>query len=307
MGLGSVVKKAVKKVTKTVKKVATPVAAVAGAVGLNKLFSTDTLSGALNGIGLGNGSLTSLLPSLLQYYGTNKQIDAQNMASAMQWDFARQQLANQNSLAKQNMALEKEFAQNGIRWKVEDAKAAGLHPLIGAGATTTTYSPTGSVGVGIPETGQQSSGIALSELGQNLSRAFDANRAQEEHEIDRARMMANDVLNAKETQSRIDLNNARMKQIERESSLLGQPKSKGVPLMYKRQPLKGQRDARISDNKDYQYLVGEDGVSRKYPSDKHASANQNDWGYQTFNWYAREAKRWIGTNIISKFASLYND
>ena len=34
--------------------------------------------------------------------------------------------ASQNQLAQQNYQAQKEFAQNGIRWKVADAKAAGL-------------------------------------------------------------------------------------------------------------------------------------------------------------------------------------
>lgn len=40
-----------------------------------------------------------------------------------------------------NAALQKEFAQNGIRWKVADAKAAGIHPLAALGAQTQSYTP----------------------------------------------------------------------------------------------------------------------------------------------------------------------
>ena len=40
-----------------------------------------------------------------------------------------------------NYAHQKEFAQNGIRWKVEDAKAAGIHPLFALGAQGATFSP----------------------------------------------------------------------------------------------------------------------------------------------------------------------
>lgn len=35
-----------------------------------------------------------------------------------------------------NAGLQREFAQHGIRWKVRDAKAAGLHPLYAMGAVT---------------------------------------------------------------------------------------------------------------------------------------------------------------------------
>lgn len=37
---------------------------------------------------------------------------------------------------EQNAALQREFAQYGIRWKVADAKAAGLHPLYAIGAVS---------------------------------------------------------------------------------------------------------------------------------------------------------------------------
>ena len=40
-----------------------------------------------------------------------------------------------------NLAAQREFAQHGIRWKVEDAKAAGLHPLFALGGSGATFSP----------------------------------------------------------------------------------------------------------------------------------------------------------------------
>lgn len=40
-----------------------------------------------------------------------------------------------------NIEFQKEFAQNGIQWRVEDAKAAGLHPLFALGASTPSFSP----------------------------------------------------------------------------------------------------------------------------------------------------------------------
>lgn len=56
--------------------------------------------------------------------------------------------------------LQREFAQNGIRWKVEDAKKAGIHPLYALGAQTTAYSP---ISVGSPDfaTGGQNLGSAI--------------------------------------------------------------------------------------------------------------------------------------------------
>jgi len=47
-------------------------------------------------------------------------------------------LFGSNSAAKRQEKLSKEFAQHGIQWRVEDAKAAGIHPLAALGASTHT-------------------------------------------------------------------------------------------------------------------------------------------------------------------------
>lgn len=36
--------------------------------------------------------------------------------------------------AKENIKLQKQFAQTGIQWKVADAKKAGIHPVYALGA-----------------------------------------------------------------------------------------------------------------------------------------------------------------------------
>lgn len=69
---------------------------------------------------------------------------------------------------KKDRQLQKDFAQQGIRWKVEDAKAAGLHPLAALGAQTMSFSP---VSIGEPSI---ASGLAAA--GQDVSRAVDATR-----------------------------------------------------------------------------------------------------------------------------------
>lgn len=46
----------------------------------------------------------------------------------------------------QNYAMQKEFAQHGIRWRVEDALAAGLHPLAAIGGSGASASPSFMVG-----------------------------------------------------------------------------------------------------------------------------------------------------------------
>lgn len=72
-----------------------------------------------------------------------------------------------NARQDKNDAMQKEFAQSGIQWKVEDAKKAGIHPLAALGAQTISYSPQ-SVGSDL------STGVA--NMGQDISRAVDATR-----------------------------------------------------------------------------------------------------------------------------------
>lgn len=65
-----------------------------------------------------------------------------------------------------NIALQKEFAQHGISWKVSDAVSAGLHPLIGAGSQAQSFSPV-SVGGSAPTRD-------LGSMGQDIGRAIAA-------------------------------------------------------------------------------------------------------------------------------------
>lgn len=64
-----------------------------------------------------------------------------------------------------NYLQQKEFAQHGIRWRVEDAKAAGLHPLYALQGSGATFSPNPIV------TTEQGT---FESMGQNLSRAAQA-------------------------------------------------------------------------------------------------------------------------------------
>lgn len=73
---------------------------------------------------------------------------------------------------EREIELQKEFAQQGLRWKVADAKAAGIHPLAALGATGASYSP-----VGLGDNDLSAVGSAV---GQDISRAVDATRTQPE-------------------------------------------------------------------------------------------------------------------------------
>lgn len=82
------------------------------------------------------------------------------IGAGIDWLSGRQQ-------SQENTAAQKEFAQNGIRWRVEDAKAAGIHPLYALGAQTSSFSPV-------------SVGSNFAAAGQDISRSVDAARTAPE-------------------------------------------------------------------------------------------------------------------------------
>lgn len=85
-------------------------------------------------------------------------------------------------------ATQREFAQHGIRWRSEDAIAAGLHPLFalsGAGATFTP-SPSavnfGDMGAGMRARSREQMGDALARAGQDVARAVAAGQTTEQRQ-----------------------------------------------------------------------------------------------------------------------------
>jgi len=78
--------------------------------------------------------------------------------------------ANKKAAARE-YEQQKEFAQSGIQWKVQDAEKAGIHPLYALGANTTSYAPQ-SVG--------GSDFSFLADAGQNIGRAIDSTRSNPE-------------------------------------------------------------------------------------------------------------------------------
>jgi len=78
---------------------------------------------------------------------------------------------------QRNYDMQVEFAKNGIRWKAEDAKAAGLHPLAALGTNTVSFQPSF---VGDSGSGGSPWGDVARNLGQNIGRAVAATQTQDE-------------------------------------------------------------------------------------------------------------------------------
>nr|QJB20362.1 MAG: DNA pilot protein [Microvirus sp.] len=77
-----------------------------------------------------------------------------------------------SNTASMNVDMQREFAQNGVRWKVEDAQRAGIHPLYALGANTVSFNPIA--------VGDSGFGNALGSMGQSIGNAIDRTRTRDE-------------------------------------------------------------------------------------------------------------------------------
>lgn len=92
-------------------------------------------------------------------------------------------------------ALQREFAQSGIQWRVADAQKAGVHPLFALGGSGATYSPPSIM------VGDDGLGGALHEMGQGVTRAIAAQQTPVQKQLQE--------LQIREVESRIGENDAR--------------------------------------------------------------------------------------------------
>lgn len=87
----------------------------------------------------------------------------------------KRSIASNEREAERDRQAQKEFAQMGIRWRVEDAKAAGIHPLAALGSGGASYSPTA-----VMTSPDMSKADFFQRTGQNVSRAISASLSSHE-------------------------------------------------------------------------------------------------------------------------------
>ena len=112
---------------------------------------------------------------------------------------------NAQSVAGMNYEAQKEFAQNGIRWKVEDAKRAGIHPLYALGASTQGYSPSGGY------TGDFGISDAAAQFGQGYERAQQAKMTKEERDKQDIRDAIQDMAALEDLNQKRRMNDAQIR------------------------------------------------------------------------------------------------
>lgn len=111
---------------------------------------------------------------------------AEAQAQANRTNVALQQQANELAMRDKEIdrELQEKFARTGVRWRTEDALAAGIHPLYALGANTASYAPSSvSFGAGrVEPVSTGGSGHMASAMGQNLGRAIAATRTESERD-----------------------------------------------------------------------------------------------------------------------------
>lgn len=101
---------------------------------------------------------------------------------------ANQRSISANMLNSQyDRAMQREFAQMGVRWKVADAYAAGIDPLVAMGAQTHSATPT-AVGVEADNSGAQLASRLGDRFGNMLRKADPSVRKREQLDLENQRL-----------------------------------------------------------------------------------------------------------------------
>lgn len=157
------------------------------------------------------GLVSNLGTGIMDYFANQQDNASVEAMNRMQLEKSDIWNAENLKLARDNMAMQREFAQNGIRWRVEDAQAAGLHPLAALGMNPANASPAQAM-FNTPQLGGSSrSGLhAFSNMGQNIMRSVMATMDRQERlmamQAESAhRQLQNEVLENQKKLSDIEL------------------------------------------------------------------------------------------------------
>lgn len=136
--------------------------------------------GGFDGFTAAGNAITSLVGAWYDNRQDTKRMREGNEFNAAEAAKNRTFQADQAAIDR---SMQREFAENGIRMRVTDAVAAGLHPLVGAGVNPVSYNP-----IGVGGDSASSVGYSPSHMGQDVSRAIQATRTATERAEDMLRL-----------------------------------------------------------------------------------------------------------------------
>lgn len=115
--------------------------------------------------------LGGLVSAGINAFNAGENRDVQRETNAQNLAIEQQNLAWQKEAFQRNWEQQQEFAKSGLGWRVEDAKASGLHPLAALGAQLSGGSP---VSVGSADLKLDAPTRDIGSMGQDLGRAVAA-------------------------------------------------------------------------------------------------------------------------------------
>lgn len=184
-------------------------------------------------------------------------------------------IAFQREFAEKNLAFMREAAQHGIRWRTEDAKAAGIHPLYAIGAPVFNPSPVSVSGSDVPVSGKHWAST-LAESGQDITRAMRATMGEGERLEDR-------LLHAQIARTEADTAYILSKTARENSAQIGPPLPGPVSGLVETEPLKpiasdpGRPGKEAWKVTDFTYAENADGSLSLLPSKDWKDRGEDQW------------------------------
>jgi len=163
----------------------------------------------------------------------------------------------QDRLRASEIAHQERFAKNALKWKVQDAKEAGIHPLAALGASTVSPSPTLVGGSG--------GGLSTEGLGQDISRAISAGMNKHQKKL----------LDLQVGSANADFEMKKLELIEKRRQVLGSPNDPGVQRQDVRVN-KGVGHIERGKHPIYTHIDAGQGVLRAVPSEKYKEATEDN-------------------------------
>lgn len=162
---------------------------------------------AVNPVMLG----ANLLAGGADWIGAEKDRAANESFNRASMEQAQGFNSQQMQLAYDNMAMQREFAQNGVRWRIDDAATRGISPLAALGASGQGYSPVSAAFTSAQGYPSQpgASWRSLSTMGQNISRAVMATATAGERAEEARRLrnldLQNELLESQVANARLEI------------------------------------------------------------------------------------------------------
>lgn len=175
----------------------------------------------------------------------------------------------QRDANQKNYEMQKEFAQNGIRWRMADAMAAGIHPLVAMGAQTHSPSPS--------YVADNNVGNAVSNMGQDISRAVAATQSNDEREY--TKLMS--TLALQNAQLRNDLLRSQIARMGPGQTGPGMP-VQDIPLR-RTMSTPGKPDQEVGSVADYGYADIPGGGKTPIPSKDIKERIEDNWVQETLH------------------------